>query len=107
MIPKKVKQTGENELMVEWEDGHHGRHLMGTLRKYCPCAGCKSEIESNAGLVMLPILKPGQYELRAIQPVGNYALQLKWGDGHQTGIYTFDYLRQICECNECIKTTAE
>ncbi len=56
---------------------------------------------------MLPVIKPGQYELRSVQPVGNYALQMKWGDGHQTGIYTYDYLRQICECSECSKITGE
>ena len=107
MTPRKVKRAGESALHVEWDDDHKGLHLLRTLRKYCPCASCKAEIESKEGSVMLPIFTPGQYELRAIQPVGNYALQLTWGDGHQTGIYSFSYLRQLCECEECLKTTAE
>ena len=65
------------------------------------------EIESTEGIITLPILKPGQYELQGIEPVGSYALQLVWGDGHRTGIYTYDYLRQICECEECMKKTEE
>ena len=107
MIPKKVKQSGANELRIIWDDGHRGYHTMRLLRKYCPCASCKTEVESNEGKIMLPILKPGQYELKGIETVGNYALQLLWGDGHRTGIYTFDYLRQICECDECKQTASD
>jgi DUF971 family protein len=65
------------------------------------------EVEAAEGMITLPVLKPGQNELRGIEPVGSYALQLIWGDGHRTGIYTFDYLRQICECEECSRKTAE
>ena len=84
-----------------WDDGHAGRHTMQSLRKNCPCATCRTGIEAREGSVVLPILTPGQYELKSVVPVGNYALQLVWGDGHQTGIYTFEYLREICECQEC------
>ena len=92
---------------MHWDDGHEGLHTMQTLRKLCPCAGCKEERQASEGMMTLPVLRPGEFDLRAIQPVGNYALQLVWGDGHQTGIYTFDYLREICECKECIKKTVE
>jgi len=107
MKPTKVKKVSQIELSILWDDGHQGHHTMRVLRKYCPCAGCKQEVEMGEGSVMLPIVKPGQFELKGIETVGNYALQLIWGDGHQTGIYTFDYLRQICECEECVKTSAE
>ena len=107
MTPKKIKKTSANELGIEWDDGHKGRHTLQTLRKYCPCASCKMEIEASEGSVMLPILKPGQNDLRSIETVGNYAIQLVWADGHRTGIYTFDHLRQICECDDCRRTTAE
>ena len=107
MTPTKVKKISSAELSVMWSDGHEGRHTMQTLRKFCPCAACKQELESNNTMITLPVLRPGEYDLRGIQPVGNYALQLTWGDGHITGIYTFDYLRKICECTECAKKTAE
>lgn len=106
MFPRSVKKINRSELAIVWDDGHHGRHTTLTLRKYCPCAGCKSESESNEN-AMFPIIKPGQFELQGIEPVGNYAIQLTWGDGHKTGIYTYDHLRQICECTECARTTAE
>ena len=107
MTPTKIKKISATELSILWGDAHEGRHTMQTLRKCCPCAGCKQERETNEGMITLPVLRPGEFDLRAIQPVGNYALQLIWGDGHQTGIYTFDYLREICECKECIKKNVE
>lgn len=107
MIPTKVRKNGATELSIHWDDGHRGRHLLRTLRKYCPCASCNAEREKAESSVLLPILKPGQFDLRAIQPVGNYALQVSWGDGHATGIYTFDHLREICECDQCSHMSAD
>ena len=107
MKPLKVQRTSATELSIVWEDGHKGRHTMSTLRKNCPCAACKTEIEAHENTIMLPIIKQGQFELRAIEPVGSYALQFIWGDGHRTGIYTFEHLRRMCECEECGKTMNE
>lgn len=105
--PVRVERESSSALSVRWDDGHRGRHTMQSLRAHCPCAACRSDIETRGGPAVLPILIPGQYELKSIEPVGNYALQLSWGDGHRTGIYTFEHLRQICECEECRKTNAE
>ena len=102
MIPRKVTKGSPTELLIEWDDGHRGRHTMQMLRTCCPCAACKTDAGEEEKLLPLPVLTPGQFELRAIQPVGNYALQLTWADGHQTGIYSYQYLRQLCECGECL-----
>jgi DUF971 family protein len=107
MKPVKVQRLSPSELRVEWDDGHQGRHTMAVLRKYCPCAACKSERDANDGPALLPIVVPGKNELQGVEPVGSYALQLSWVDGHRTGIYTYDYLRQICECERCAQLTAE
>lgn len=107
MIPKSIKRNGDIELVINWDDGHNGRHVLSSLRKYCPCASCKTDIEAHEGSVLLPILTPGQNILNTVDVVGNYALQLGWADGHRTGIYTFVYLRQICECDECRHTASE
>ena len=107
MKPARIHRESTSVISVTWVDGHHGRHTMQSLRKNCPCALCKSKAEGQEGPAMLPILRPGEFELKSIERVGNYALQLVWGDGHQTGIYTFDYLREMCECDECLKTHAE
>ncbi|MFI5253261.1 MAG: gamma-butyrobetaine hydroxylase-like domain-containing protein [Bacteroidota bacterium] len=105
MIPAYIKQVSETELRIKWDDNHYGKHSLGTLRKLCPCASCKQGVAKNEHMVLLPILQPGQNKLSAIEQIGNYALQLKWGDGHKTGIYSFDYLRGICECDSCSKLT--
>ena len=107
MKPTKIKQVLPAELLIQWDDGHKGIHVLPTLRKYCPCASCKTDMEAHEGIISLPVLKPGQYELKSIEPIGSYALQLTWGDGHKTGIYTFDYLRQICECESCRQMAEE
>lgn len=58
-------------------------------------------MEVGEGVLLLPDLQPGQGELRSIEHAGSYALQMVWGDGHRTGFYTFEYLRELCECDEC------
>jgi len=73
---------------------------MRRLRDSCPCATCKTEREELVKN-LLPILKPGQFLITSIVPVGQYAIQITWGDGHATGIYPFDLLRSLCECAEC------
>lgn len=105
--PLIIKQAEHHSLLIEWDDHHKGRHLLQTLRKYCPCASCKSDREANEGMIMLPVLASGQNELSSIEKVGSYALQFVWADGHKTGIYTFEYLRHMCECDECRRVTAE
>lgn len=107
MNPLKVHQSSQSELRIEWDDGHISRYTLSWLRKNCPCASCKTETFVGGGALTLPVLKPGQYELRAISPVGSYALQISWGDGHQTGIYTYEYLRQLCECDICTKAAVK
>jgi len=106
VTPVKIRQPVPGELSVEWDDGHRGRHTLKSLRDNCPCASCKEERERSPR-PLLPVLVPGKYELKAIEPVGSYALQVSWGDGHKTGIYTFEYLRYLCECDMCSQTTRQ
>ena len=107
MMPRSVERLSPSELRISWADGHQGRHTTAVLRKYCPCASCKTEREALDGPSLLPIVIPGKDELRSVEQVGSYALQFFWVDGHRTGIYTFDYLRQICQCEACTAYTAE
>ena len=105
MKPVKINRSAPTSLAIEWDDGHKGTHTLAVVRKHCPCAGCKVEMVSGGGLSLLPIIKQGQNELQSIEPVGNYALQFIWKDGHRTGIYTFEYMRSLCECEECRRLT--
>ncbi len=107
MTPKSIRRNGPTSLVIEWDDGHRSEHTLSVLRTYCPCAACKTDAEEHESSNLLPVLKPGKNELQSITPVGSYALQFSWKDGHQTGIYTYEYLRQLCECDQCRKLSSE
>ena len=95
MRPLDVQQIGE-ELAVKWEDGSESFITLEKLRRACPCAGCKGEVDVMGNLYKNPErpLTPAAFRLVRIERVGTYALQPVWGDGHATGIYAFDYLRR-------------
>lgn len=66
---------------------------LSNLRKSCPCASCVAEKE-NKPLTYIPLLSTAQLTVKDIKMVGNYAIQIMWQDGHDTGIYTFDKLKE-------------
>ncbi|MCL2725229.1 MAG: DUF971 domain-containing protein [Polyangiaceae bacterium] len=82
---------------IDWGDGHESVYPHEILRGYCPCAGC----QGHEGTIKFRYPEGNQRELDAIEPVGNYALRLTWFDGHRSGIYSYKYLRALCQCDEC------
>ncbi len=84
------------ELALVFGDGHEAFLPLPMLRRACPCAACQGEPDAM-GRVIRPRVEhgPGAFQLRGIDPVGGYALQLSWVDGHASGIYSFDYLRKL------------
>ncbi len=84
------------ELALAFDDGVECFLPLALLRRACPCAACQGEPDA-LGRVVRPVRTIGEdgFSLRRIELVGGYALQLYWGDGHSTGIYTFDYLRRL------------
>jgi DUF971 family protein len=87
---------------IAWADGHQSHYDFAYLREKCPCAVCVDEHDRRAPLAgaALPLYKP-RATARAASAVGHYAVQFDFSDGHSTGIYTYDYLREICPCAEC------
>jgi len=85
-----------DELAVAWNDGVENFFPLEILRKHCPCAVCQGEADV-LGHVDRPetTLTTDSYILKAVQNVGGYALQLLWGDSHNTGLYSFLYLREL------------
>lgn len=85
------------ELAVKWDDGGESFILLEKLRRACPCAGCKGEtdilgnLHKNHG----EPLTARSFELLRIGRVGGYAIQPVWADGHATGLFSFEYLKQI------------
>lgn len=88
--PVQVKAPhGASALEIAWTDGHRSTLPHELLRGYCPCAGC----QGHSGT--LRFQEGGNQQIRSIEQVGNYALSFTWGDGHNSGIYTFRYLRAL------------
>jgi DUF971 family protein len=97
-IPTEINYiTARGIVRITWEDNHVGEYPEAYLRGYCPCALCQGH-GAQRRFIEVPDAK-----LTAISPVGNYAIEVRWHDGHSTGIYTFDYLRTLCPCSQCQK----
>jgi DUF971 family protein len=96
MHPLDVQQIG-NELAVKWDDGTEHFIPLEKLRRACPCAGCKGEVDILGNLHKNPDmpLSSKSFLMTGFIRVGGYAIQPAWADGHNTGIYSFDYLRRV------------
>jgi len=96
MKPIDVQQIGD-EVAIKWDDGAETFIPLENLRRACPCAGCKGERDVMGNLYKGPDipLTAAAFQLRSLAPVGTYGLQPTWGDGHATGIYPFEYLREL------------
>lgn len=85
------------ELAIRWEDGSESYIPLEKLRRCCPCASCSGEVDILGNLYKGPDkpLPVGAFELVRFSPVGGYAIQPTWKDGHNSGIYSFEYLRRV------------
>ena len=93
-------------LRISWDDGHSAVYPWHHLRKACPCAVCKGErTPFDTDPLALPVFKPmaaGSVNAKDLYKIGRYAIGIKWADGHETGIYGYDYLRKMCPCDACV-----
>jgi DUF971 family protein len=98
MQPIDIQQIGQ-EVAIKWEDGSESFVTLERLRRACPCAGCRGEVDIMGQLHKGPeqTLTPAAFQLRALNRIGTYAVQPVWADGHATGLYSFDYLRGLIE----------
>ena len=96
MKPLDVQPIGD-ELAIRWDDGAESYIKLQTLRRCCPCAGCKGEVDIMGNLYKNPEkpLAPAAFRLVRIDWVGGYAIQPVWADGHSTGLFSFDYLKRL------------
>lgn len=97
--PLKIRSPrGARTTEIDWADGHTGIYPHEVLRGYCPCAGCQGHTGSRR---FIQPESDRQVELEGIEPIGNYAVSLNWFDGHSTGLYSYEYLRSLCQCASC------
>ncbi len=94
--PVEVRRLPEEQrLQVRWSDGHFSDYPFQYLRGWCPCAAC----QGHGGERRYRPVK--DTVLTKVGVVGKYALALTWADGHDTGIYAYSYLRELCPCTDC------
>jgi DUF971 family protein len=94
--PVEVRRGADDRIMrIRWNDGHESQYPWAYLRGWCPCAGCQGHGNDKRFVHAPPC------DLLEISVVGTYALSLRWSDGHDTGIYTYAHLRQLCACAAC------
>lgn len=93
-VPKNVQVLGE-ELAILWSDGAETYLKLRDLRRLCPCAGCQGEADLLGRVARGPErpLTEQSFRVSGTSPVGGYALQVFWGDGHADGLYTYARLR--------------
>lgn len=98
MRPLDIQPIG-HELAIKWDDGSESYIPLEALRRSCPCAGCKGEMDILGNVYKNPErpLAPNAFALARISHVGGYAIKPVWADGHDSGIYSFEYLRRVAE----------
>ena len=110
--PEHIAISKSKGIEIDWKDGHHSSYPNALLRDECPCATCTGahgtapQRTSFSNQVGGPAANPFQMftpapKMLNVEPVGNYALKIIWNDGHSSGIYSWDHLRDICPCPEC------
>lgn len=104
-LPKSVDVSLSQGVTIVWNDGREDRFSIASLRAACPCATCADLHHTgdrstavpppDAKANPLPMFKPTGASLLAVHPVGRYALQFEFSDNHKTGIFTWEYLREL------------
>ena len=96
MQPIEIKVVDNKFLLINWDSNEESRIGLNLLRSLCPCATCRSEREARSK-TYIPLFLSNQLEIATIETVGNYAIQIKWKDGHSTGIYEFSFLLNLAK----------
>ena len=105
--PETLEREGPAGLVIGWSDGMRRRYTASALRTACPCATCREKKSAEASKppagskikgALLPVLSVQEARPTTIEhmrPVGNYAYNIGFSDGHDSGIFTFDYLLEL------------
>lgn len=104
--PEHIAVSKSTGIKIDWRDGHQSDYPLAYLRDECPCATCtgahgtEPQRSSYSKPELFPMFKPA-LRMNSVEAVGSYAVRIFWNDSHNSGIYSFDYLRAICPCAEC------
>ncbi len=113
--PAALQWLDDGSVAVTWEGGHESVYGRPYLRSQCPCASCRGthgppttlvdETKPRFNIRSGPKPPPVEvaFKIVAADPIGQYGLKFTWGDMHDTGIYSYRYLRSICRCEMCLR----
>ena len=96
--PTAIRRSAADAIEIDWSDGATARYTAKLLRDACPCATCREKRSAPRPAPMLQVLRPEELVPLAVtgmRPVGQYAYAIGFSDGHDTGIYTLEYLREL------------
>jgi DUF971 family protein len=91
--PVEILEESDSALKITWSDGAESTYQAADLRRKCPCAGCVNEWTGERMLKADSIANDLTFSHISI--VGRYALNFHFSDGHETGIFSFKYLREM------------
>lgn len=98
-VPTNLALSGDDRLLIEWSDGQKRSYAFRELRENCPCASCREKrSQPPAASTLLPVLSAAEarpLQILGMKPVGNYAYSIEFSDGHDTGIFTCEFLREL------------
>ncbi len=91
--PRQIIEESDSALSIKWSDEAETKYDAAGLRRACPCAGCVNEWTGEKTLKAENVADDLSFS--SISIVGRYALNFHFSDGHDTGIFSFDYLRKL------------
>jgi DUF971 family protein len=96
-VPREIRRLGVSSVRIVWQDSHAAEYGNRYLRDHCPCAECR-----ETPVRSLPVVgqQDDVYPVQ-ISAVGRYAISMQWSDGHDSGIYSYRTLRDLCPCGQC------
>jgi ATP-binding protein involved in chromosome partitioning len=98
-MPEEIVGLLRSKITLKWSDGHVTIYPARDLRLRCRCAACIQEMSGEP--LLDPASVPETIRAKSIDLMGQYAIQIGWSDGHDTGLYNFRDLRRNCPCAEC------
>ena len=93
--PRQIIEESDSEITIVWSDETENRFNAAQLRKACPCAGCVNEWTGEK--ILKDEMVSDDLSFSHITVVGRYALNFHFSDGHESGIYSFKYLRELAQ----------
>lgn len=101
--PTHLERVDDSQLLIRWSDDVETTIPFRVLRDQCPCATCREKRGAKQEATLLPVLKPEELQpvkIAGMKPVGGYAYGIQFSDGHDSGIFTFEFLRSLSEGDE-------